>query len=199
MQNYEVKEFIKKFIKKFMDYDFLRRDLDGGIHETELIPNGGFSVGCSYETGENGEPIYVYNLFFMSECGYEDGEFVHGGEYINIAGFGTEDDPLPDDVVDEIVNTLYYYKYLFDTGRELVMETCPHCGYETEMMWSVKADGFKAFCPKCGKRLMLCDECLHRENGECINDCDYCSMTDSCKFNKEGNRDVFERIKNSKE
>ena len=29
---------------------------------------------------------------------------------------------------------------------------------------------------------MLCDECLHR-TGELVDDCDYCSETDSCKFN----------------
>lgn len=64
-----------------------------------------------------------------------------------------------------------------------VVEVCPHCDAEVVMNWDVKQYGFKAFCPHCGKRLMLCDECMHR-TGECIDDCDYCSTTDTCRFNK---------------
>ena len=30
---------------------------------------------------------------------------------------------------------------------------------------------------------MLCDACMHR-TGECVDDCDYNSTTDTCKFNK---------------
>lgn len=63
-----------------------------------------------------------------------------------------------------------------------VVELCPSCGTEIEMRWNVKTDGFKAFCPVCGNRLMLCDECMHR-TGECHCDCDYDSETDSCRFN----------------
>lgn len=63
-----------------------------------------------------------------------------------------------------------------------VVELCPNCGTEVEMRWDVKTDGFKAFCPVCGNRLMLCDECMHR-TGECCLDCDYDSETDSCRFN----------------
>lgn len=64
-----------------------------------------------------------------------------------------------------------------------VVEWCPTCESEIEMTWDVKTRGFKAFCPVCGARLMLCDECMHR-TGECINDCDYCSETDTCRFNR---------------
>lgn len=65
----------------------------------------------------------------------------------------------------------------------IVTETCPHCENEIVMRWDTDKQGFKAFCPVCGKRLMLCDECMHK-TGECINDCDYNSITDTCKFNK---------------
>lgn len=66
--------------------------------------------------------------------------------------------------------------------REIV-ECCPSCESEVVMDWDVEKDGFKTICPHCGERLMLCDECLHDENGN--QDCDYNSITDSCKYNKE--------------
>lgn len=65
-----------------------------------------------------------------------------------------------------------------------VVEWCPHCEHEVEMQWDVEQDGFKAYCPYCGKRLMLCDECQHRENGEYSGDCNYDSETDTCRFNR---------------
>ena len=40
--------------------------------------------------------------------------------------------------------------------------------------------GFKAFCPVCGKRLMLCDECRHTEG---MPGCDYNSHLDCCRNN----------------
>lgn len=63
----------------------------------------------------------------------------------------------------------------------IVTETCPHCMSEVEMYWNTEALGYKAFCPVCGERLMLCDECLHSNDPRC----DYCSKTDSCKHNPE--------------
>jgi len=62
-----------------------------------------------------------------------------------------------------------------------VVECCPHCMNEIEMTWDTDTKGFKAFCPVCGKRLMLCDECLHAENSL---GCDYDSETDTCHHNK---------------
>lgn len=59
-----------------------------------------------------------------------------------------------------------------------VTEFCPHCETEVSMRWNTDTQGFKAFCPSCGQRLMLCDEC-HQIGGGC----DYDSETDSCKFN----------------
>lgn len=61
-----------------------------------------------------------------------------------------------------------------------VVEFCPHCESEIEMQWNTDILGFEAFCPVCGKRLMLCDECRHAEDGA---HCDYDSETDSCKHN----------------
>ena len=65
----------------------------------------------------------------------------------------------------------------------IVVEVCPHCDMEVEMKWSVEMFGYKAYCPYCGQRLMLCDECQH-PNGKYEDNCDYCTETDSCRFNR---------------
>ena len=65
----------------------------------------------------------------------------------------------------------------------IVTEVCPHCEAEVEMRWNVAADGYKAFCPHCGNRLMLCDACQHPE-GKCVENCDYNSETDTCRHNQ---------------
>ena len=63
----------------------------------------------------------------------------------------------------------------------VVTEYCPECETEVTMQWDVRALGYKAFCPHCGKRLMLCSEC------QFIDGCDYDSETDSCRFNARRN------------
>lgn len=65
-----------------------------------------------------------------------------------------------------------------------VTEFCPHCENEIEMQWDTDRLGFKAFCPVCGNRLMLCDECRHSgPDGGPIGPCDYDHETDTCRFN----------------
>lgn len=39
----------------------------------------------------------------------------------------------------------------------MVTEMCPNCDREVTMEWDVSVDGYKATCPHCGGRLMLCD------------------------------------------
>lgn len=70
----------------------------------------------------------------------------------------------------------------FTTDCDLVVEYCSECDTEVEMRWDVERDGYLAYCPHCGCRLMLCDECQHPD-GEYVDDCDYCSRTDSCRYN----------------
>lgn len=60
----------------------------------------------------------------------------------------------------------------------IVTELCPNCQSEIEMRWDTDTRGYKAFCPVCGKRLMLCDECRHSEDA---GGCDYDSENDICK------------------
>ena len=62
-----------------------------------------------------------------------------------------------------------------------VTEVCPHCESEITMEWNMKTLGYKAYCPVCGHRLMLCDECQHGEPGHI---CDYDSNKDTCRFNR---------------
>ncbi len=71
-------------------------------------------------------------------------------------------------------------------GEYIVTEVCPNCENEIEMRWSVEEFGYKAFCPVCGNRLMLCDECQH---GEGVLPCDYDADTDSCRFSKGTGKD----------
>lgn len=67
----------------------------------------------------------------------------------------------------------------------IVTEVCPHCEAEVEMRWNVAADGYKAFCPHCGNRLMLCDECRQADETDGRpHVCDHDSETDTCKHNK---------------
>lgn len=66
-----------------------------------------------------------------------------------------------------------------DHRTYIVTEVCPHCESQIEMRWNTDTQGFKAFCPVCGERLMLCDECRHADCGPC----DYDSQTDSCQHN----------------
>lgn len=70
-------------------------------------------------------------------------------------------------------------------NRKMITEWCIECDFVTEMVWDVGTDGYKAFCPMCGARLMLCDVCQHRKNGEYTDDCDYNTMTDTCRFNRK--------------
>lgn len=80
------------------------------------------------------------------------------------------------------VETLEFFENLekpIEDGRTYtVTEMCPHCESEIEMRWNTDTQGFKAFCPVCGDRLMLCDECHQLGGG-----CDYDSKTDSCRLN----------------
>lgn len=69
---------------------------------------------------------------------------------------------------------------MIDQQKHEVTEFCPNCDMEITMTWDVKELGYKAYCPVCGNRLMLCDECLHPD-GEFFDSCDYCSSTDTCK------------------
>ena len=73
-----------------------------------------------------------------------------------------------------------------DDDRRIVTEVCPNCDNEVSMVWDVEQNGYKATCPYCGGRLMLCDECQH-PNGVYSDDCDYDALTQSCRYNCAAN------------
>ncbi len=62
-----------------------------------------------------------------------------------------------------------------------VTEWCPHCESEIEMTWNVEDRGYKSFCPACGNRLMLCDECQHSEQRQ---PCDFDADTGLCRHRR---------------
>ena len=66
---------------------------------------------------------------------------------------------------------------------EEVTEWCPHCETEVTLQWDIARDGYKAFCPYCGNRLMLCAYCPRVEQ------CDYDEDTDTCYYNREKQED----------
>lgn len=71
-----------------------------------------------------------------------------------------------------------------------ITEVCPCCDSEITMVWDVATRGYKAYCPVCGERLMLCDSCQHRKaESRFCDDCDYNSTTDSCRFNNKCNNE----------
>lgn len=45
-----------------------------------------------------------------------------------------------------------------------IIEMCPHCEAENEFPWDVETMGYVATCQHCGKKLMLCDECMHADD-----------------------------------
>lgn len=102
----------------------------------------------------------------------------------SLPDFGTAAEYVKNSIVSELGTVVQdVVKKTEDSDSETVVEFCSNCEHEIEMRWNVKKDGYKAFCPVCGNRLMLCDECIHRD-GKFCDDCNYDSKTDSCKFNK---------------
>ena len=69
--------------------------------------------------------------------------------------------------------------------KQMVVEYCSNCENEVELLWDVELDGYKTYCPYCGKRLMLCDMCQHDKDDNYTDNCDYCTETDTCKYNKK--------------
>lgn len=88
------------------------------------------------------------------------------------------------DAVDELAG-LFGKDLKADPEEELeehteeVTEWCPHCETEVTLQWDIAEDGYKAFCPYCGNRLMLCAYCPRVEQ------CDYDEETDSCYYNQK--------------
>lgn len=61
-----------------------------------------------------------------------------------------------------------------DKQEKLVTEFCPECNTENTLVWDVEEDGYVAYCPHCGARMMLCDECQHADDAPETCDCSNC-------------------------
>lgn len=45
------------------------------------------------------------------------------------------------------------------------VELCPYCESENVFAnWDCEKQGYEATCWQCGKKIMLCDECLHADD-----------------------------------
>lgn len=61
--------------------------------------------------------------------------------------------------------------------KTLVTEMCSNCMNENTLEWDTEKEGYKAYCPHCGEKMMLCDECTHASDNE-GGQCDYDSETE---------------------
>lgn len=59
-----------------------------------------------------------------------------------------------------------------------VCEVCPECGAENVMRWNVEKEGYVAYCPHCGSKMMLCDECIHADKTVI---CDWNPLNGCCR------------------
>lgn len=83
------KEMIRSFINENVTFNSLT--LGQGIFEYDI--NDRISIGISFENlDEYPYKRYIYNLFF-------------DGEYVNLNGYGTLKDPLPEEILEELERT----------------------------------------------------------------------------------------------
>ena len=83
------KDDMRRVIELYFRFNHLEKNI--GIYE--FHQQDGKSLGISYEDIEEDNSkreVYIYNIFV-------------GSEYINISGKGTVENPLPDNVLDELV------------------------------------------------------------------------------------------------
>lgn len=127
----------------------------------------------------------------------------YGGDQMIMNTFSEE--CMKEDCVDEIISSLCYTLEInkLDIDRWYVLvqwtpdeclkkdrkeaameiqqfeicEVCPNCGAENIIRWDVEKEGYVAYCPRCGSKMMLCDECIHSDNAPTCdwNSCNGCS------------------------
>ena len=98
---------ISEFIKNQIPFNELKKG--EGIFETDFINNSDFTIGVSYETNDDGEEVYIYNVFAGTR--YIENNVIFGGEYINIGETGNKEDILPVSVINEIIDVLLSIEY----------------------------------------------------------------------------------------
>lgn len=84
-----------------MTIEEMRKIIMGNVPFSQLEKNRGIyefyndnesekSLGISYEDIDDKKDVYIYNIFI-------------GSEYVNISGEGTKENPLPNDILEQLV------------------------------------------------------------------------------------------------
>lgn len=82
---------IEKMRKIIMEnVSFSQLEKNKGIYEFYNDNESEKSLGISYEDIDDKRDVYIYNIFIDSE-------------YINISGEGTKENPLPNDILEQLV------------------------------------------------------------------------------------------------
>lgn len=170
-----------KFIADFVLTDYREGDSIDTDHIKDFVEN----VSCWFGIKE------------LGEVGFDDTDkhFVfdyYGGGQMMINSFS--EDCLEEDCSADILKTLrcilldvaetWYVLVKWTQDKRLkkdkekvtkaiqqfeVCEVCPECGAENIMRWDVEKDCYVAYCPHCGSKMMLCDECIHSDNAPICN------------------------------
>jgi len=83
-----------------MTYEEMKQILETKIPFSDLVKNSGIydfyekdniGIAISYEDYEHGVDTYIYNLFWLPD------------EYINISSEGFSDNPITDEIINELV------------------------------------------------------------------------------------------------
>ena len=97
---------------------------------------------------------------------------VYGKQFVNYGCFGCKNRTKCNQAIferlaqfEEIGYEPEELKAMKNNYSDTVTEVCPHCESEITMVWDIKTMGYLAHCPVCGERMMLCDECIHAEDG----------------------------------
>lgn len=92
------KEQMKEIINNEVPFSDLQKNK--GIFEFHFVMNEvkGYekSIGISYEDIDDETDVYIYNIFL-------------GDEYINISNRGTKENPIPDEVIQELIDEWNLY------------------------------------------------------------------------------------------
>lgn len=81
-------EKMRKIIMESVPFSQLEKNR--GIYEFYNDNESEKSLGISYEDIDDKKDVYIYNIFI-------------GSEYINISGEGTKKNPLPNDILEQLV------------------------------------------------------------------------------------------------
>lgn len=65
----------------------------------------------------------------------------------------------------EFANEATEIRVCEEVSNEEITELCPFCDFEITVNWDPETQGYEIFCPNCGRKILLCDACMHAEDG----------------------------------